>query len=134
LTGDLGTLDWPVDGEIVARFGRAVHPVYRTEVVNNGIDIAAPKGTPVRAVGAGEVVYADWNGGYGLMLILDHDGGYYSIYAHLERAAARVGQVVPKGATVGTVGESGSLAGPRLHFEIRQEGRAVDPIQWLRDR
>ena len=134
LTGDLGNLDWPVDGEIVARFGRAVHPVYRTEVVNNGIDIAAPKGAPVRAVGEGEVVYADWNGGYGLMLILDHDGGYYSIYAHLERAAAGVGQRVPKGAIVGTVGESGSLAGPRLHFEIRQEGRAVDPIQWLRDR
>jgi murein hydrolase activator len=134
LTGDLGNLDWPVDGEIVARFGRAVHPVYQTEVVNNGIDIAAAKGTPVRAVGAGEVVYADWNGGYGLMLILDHDGGYYSIYAHLDRTAAGVGQRVAKGAVVGTVGESGSLAGPRLHFEIRQEGRAVDPIQWLRDR
>lgn len=134
LTGDLGSLDWPVDGEIVARFGRAVHPVYRTEIVNNGIDIAAPRGTPVRAVGAGEVVYADWNGGYGLMLILDHDGGYYSIYAHLERAAAGVGARVGKGTVVGTVGESGSLTGPRLHFEIRQEGRAVDPIQWLRDR
>lgn len=134
LTADLGNLDWPVDGEIVARFGRAVHPVYRTEVVNNGIDIAAPRGTAVRAVGAGEVVYADWNGGYGLMLILDHDGGHYSIYAHLERAAARVGQRVAKGAILGTVGESGSLTGPRLHFEIRQEGRAVDPIQWLRDR
>jgi len=134
LTGDLGNLDWPVDGEIVARFGRAVHPVYQTEVVNNGIDIAAAKGTPVRAVGAGEVVYADWNGGYGLMLILDHEGGYYSIYAHLERTAAAVGQRVAKGAVVGTVGESGSLTGPRLHFEIRQEGRAVDPIQWLRDR
>jgi murein DD-endopeptidase MepM/ murein hydrolase activator NlpD len=134
LTGDLGSLDWPVDGEIVASFGRAVHPVYRTEIVNNGIDIAAPRGTPVRAVGAGEVVYADWNGGYGLMLILDHEGGYYSIYAHLERTAAAVGQRVAKGAVVGTVGESGSLTGPRLHFEIRQEGRAVDPIQWLRDR
>jgi septal ring factor EnvC (AmiA/AmiB activator) len=134
LTGDLGRLDWPVEGEIVARFGRAVHPVYRTEIVNNGIDIAAPQGTPVRAVGAGEVVYADWNGGYGLMMILDHDGGYYSIYAHLERARAGLGQRVAKGEVIGTVGESGSLTGPKLHFEIRQEGRAVDPIAWLRSR
>lgn len=134
LTGDLGSLDWPVQGEIVARFGRAVHPVYRTEVVNNGIDIAAPRGTPVRAVEVGEVVYADWNGGYGLMAILDHDGGYYSIYAHLERVAAAVGQRVGKGAVIGAVGESGSLSGPRLHFEIREGGRAVDPIRWLRDR
>ncbi|MGH7550997.1 MAG: murein hydrolase activator EnvC family protein [Gemmatimonadota bacterium] len=134
LTGDVGNLDWPVQGQIVARFGRAVHPVYRTEIVNNGIDIAAPRGTPVRAVGAGEVVYADWNGGYGLMVILDHDGGYYSIYAHLESAAAAVGQRVAKGAVIGAVGESGSLTGPRLHFEIREGGQAVDPIRWLEDR
>ncbi|MGH7572296.1 MAG: murein hydrolase activator EnvC family protein [Gemmatimonadota bacterium] len=134
LTGDIGNLDWPVPGEIVARFGRAVHPVYRTEIVNNGIDIAAPRGTPVRAIGAGEVVYADWNGGYGLMVILDHDGGTYSIYAHLESASAAVGRRVAKGAVIGVVGESGSLTGPRLHFEIREGGRAVDPIQWLRDR
>lgn len=134
LTGDLGNLDWPVQGEIVARFGRAVHPVYRTEIVNNGIDIAAPRGASVRAVGAGEVVYADWNGGYGLMLIVDHEGGYYSIYAHLESAGAAVGQRVSKGEVIGTVGESGSLTGPRLHFEIREGGRAVDPIAWLKDR
>ncbi len=134
LTGDIGNLDWPVQGEIVARFGRAVHPVYRTEVVNNGIDIAAPRGAPVRSIGGGEVVYADWNGGYGLMVILDHDGGYYSIYAHLESVATAVGRRVAKGAVIGAVGESGSLTGPRLHFEIREGGRAVDPIRWLRDR
>lgn len=134
LTGDLGRLDWPVEGEIVGRFGRTAHPVYRTEVMNNGIDISAPRGTPVRSVGAGEVAYVDWNGGYGLMVILDHEGGYYSIYAHLESAAVTVGQKVAKGAVIGAVGESGSLTGPRLHFEIREEGRAVDPIAWLRDR
>ncbi|HET9481950.1 MAG TPA: peptidoglycan DD-metalloendopeptidase family protein [Candidatus Polarisedimenticolia bacterium] len=134
LTADLGSLDWPVEGEIVGRFGRAVHPVYRTEVMNNGIDIAAPRGTPVRSVGAGEVAFVDWNGGYGLMVILDHEGGYYSIYAHLENAAVTVGQRVAEGAVIGAVGESGSLTGPRLHFEIREGGRAVDPIAWLRER
>jgi septal ring factor EnvC (AmiA/AmiB activator) len=132
LTGDFGALDWPVDGEIVERFGRSRHPVYNTEVVNNGIDIRAARGTPVRAVEAGEVVYADFNGGYGLMVIVDHDGGDYSLYAHLDRAAVSIGQRVAKGASIGTVGESGSLVGPKLHFEIRQGGRAVDPIGWLR--
>ncbi|HUF89463.1 MAG TPA: peptidoglycan DD-metalloendopeptidase family protein [Gemmatimonadota bacterium] len=134
LTGDFGALDWPVEGEILERFGRSRHPVYNTEIVNNGIDIRAPRGTPVRAVEAGEVVYADFNGGYGMMVILDHDGGDYSLYAHLDRAAVSIGTRVPKGQTIGTVGESGSLVGPKLHFEIRQSGRAVDPIGWLRRR
>ena len=132
LTGDFGALDWPVDGEIVERFGRSRHPVYNTEVVNNGIDIRAARGTPVRAVEAGEVVYADFNGGYGLMVIVDHDGGDYSLYAHLDRAAVSIGQRIAQGQSIGTVGESGSLVGPKLHFEIRQGGRAVDPIGWLR--
>ena len=134
LTGDFGALDWPVDGEIVERFGRSRHPVYNTEVVNNGVDIRAARGTPVRSVEAGEVVYADYNGGYGLMVILDHDGGDYSLYAHLDRAAVSIGERVAKGQTIGTVGESGSLVGPKLHFEIRQAGKAVDPIGWLRRR
>lgn len=134
LTGDFGALDWPVDGEIVERFGRSRHPVYNTEVVNNGIDIRAPRGAPVKAVEAGEVVYADWNGGYGQMVILDHDGGHYSLYAHLDRIGVAIGQTVAEGQAIGTVGETGSLVGPKLHFEIRQGGRAVDPIGWLRQR
>jgi septal ring factor EnvC (AmiA/AmiB activator) len=134
LTGDFGALNWPVDGEILERFGRSRHPVYNTEVVNNGIDIRAPRGTAVRSVEAGEVVYADFNGGYGLMIILDHDGGDYSLYAHLDRASVSIGERVARGQAIGTVGESGSLVGPKLHFEIRQAGRAVDPIGWLRQR
>lgn len=134
LTGDFGALNWPVDGEILERFGRSRHPVYNTEIVNNGIDIRAPRGTSVRAVESGEVVYADFNGGYGLMVILDHDGGDYSLYAHLDRASVSIGQEVALGQAIGTVGESGSLVGPKLHFEIRQAGRAVDPIGWLRRR
>lgn len=134
LTGDFGALDWPVDGQIVARFGRARHPVYNTEIINNGIDIVAARGTAVRAVEAGEVAYANWNGGYGLMVILDHDGGYYSLYAHLDRAHVGVGDQVAKSGAIGTVGETGSLVGPKLHFEIRKGGRAVDPIGWLKAR
>lgn len=134
LTGDYGALAWPVEGEIIERFGRSRHPVYNTEVVNNGIDIRAPQGTPVRAVEAGEIVYADWNGGYGQMVIVDHDGGYYSLYAHLARVDVAVGQRIAPRHVLGTVGETGSLVGAKLHFEIRQGGRAVDPIGWLRSR
>jgi len=134
LTGAYGALDWPVDGEIIARFGRAVHPVYRTEVVNNGIDIRTARGTPVKAVEGGRVVYVDWNGGYGLTIILDHDGGYYSLYSHLDRSNVAINQQVARSQVVGTVGESGSLEGAKLHFEIRQGGRAIDPIGWLRRR
>jgi septal ring factor EnvC (AmiA/AmiB activator) len=134
LTGEYGSLDWPVDGDIIARFGRARHPVYNTEIVNNGIDIRAARGTRVRAVEAGKVVYVDWYGGYGLTIIVDHDGGYYSLYAHLDRAQVSINQQVARGGVVGTVGESGSLEGPKLHFEIRQGVRAIDPVGWLRRR
>ncbi len=134
LTADVGALAWPVEGEIIARFGRAVHPVYKTEVVNNGIDIRAPRGAPVRTVGAGEVAYVDWNGGYGLMVIVDHDGGYYSLYAHLDRADVTIGQQVGQRQVIGAVGETGSLVGAQLHFEIREGGRAIDPIAWLQKR
>lgn len=132
LTGDFGELDWPVQGRIIESFGRSRHPVYNTEVVNNGIDIEAPGGTPVRSVAAGEVVYADWNGGYGQMVILDHEGGYYSLYAHLARFDVAIGEQVGARQTIGIVGETGSLVGPKLHFEIRKGGRAVDPIGWLK--
>ncbi len=134
LSGEFGALEWPVDGTIVERFGRSIHPVYHTEVINNGIDIQAPRGTPVRAVEAGEVVYADWNGGYGQMVILDHAGGWYSLYAHLDRANVAIGQKVGRGDAIGTVGETGSLTGPKLHFEIRKGGKAVDPVGWLKGR
>lgn len=134
LTGDFGNLDWPVEGEIIERFGRSIHPVYRTQVINNGIDIRAQRGSPVRTVESGEVAYADWNGGYGLTVIVDHDGGHYSIYSHLDRVNVAIGQRVEKRQVIGTVGESGSLVGPKLHFEIRKGRQAVDPIGWLRAR
>lgn len=134
LTGDFGALDWPVQGEIIETFGRSRHPVYNTEVVNNGVDIRASRGTAVRTVESGEVVYADWNGGYGQMVILDHEGGDYSLYAHLDRIDVAIGQRVSKGSVIGSVGETGSLVGPKLHFEIRKQGKAVDPIGWLRQR
>jgi murein DD-endopeptidase MepM/ murein hydrolase activator NlpD len=132
LTSAYGKLDWPVEGEIIEGFGRSQHPIYGTAVINNGIDIRAPRGTPIKAVESGTVQFVDWYGAYGKTVILDHQGGHYSIYSHLEDVSVKPGQKVAHGAVIGTVGDTGSLDGPKLHFEIRKGGKAVDPISWLR--
>jgi septal ring factor EnvC (AmiA/AmiB activator) len=130
-TTDLGRLDWPVDGEILYRFGRTVNP-NNTGIRWNGIGIKAPLGTPVKAIAAGEVVMAEPNGTYGLMIVLQHGGGDYSIYSSLEKMNVRKGAKVAKGEIIGTVGEADPDLGPRLHLEIRRKGPAVDPLEWLR--
>jgi septal ring factor EnvC (AmiA/AmiB activator) len=82
-------------------------------------------------VAAGRVRFAGWFHGYGRMVILDHGGGYFSVSGHLDQVSVENGQLVPAGAVLGTVGETGSLAGPRLYFEIRKGGDALDPREWL---
>jgi len=133
-TADLGRLDWPVEGEIVYEFGRAPGPG-DTFIRRHGIGIAAPVGTPVRSVAAGTVRYAQPMGTYGLMVLLDHGGGYYSLYGQLQSSAVRPGQVIERGVVVGTTGGQNSDEGPHLYFEIRGENlQAQDPVQWLRRR
>ena len=130
-TSDLGRLDWPVDGTVLYRFGRVINP-NNTTTRWNGMGIAAPVGTAVRAIAPGTVVSVGPLGTYGLTVILQHGGGDYSIYASLKSAAVRTGTVVRKGDAVGTVGISDPDLAPHLHFEIRPQGRAVDPESWLR--
>jgi septal ring factor EnvC (AmiA/AmiB activator) len=131
-TGDLGRLDWPVEGTILYRFGRVVNP-NNTQVRWNGIGIGAPVGTTVRAIADGEVVVAEAIGTYGTTVIVQHGGGDYSVYGSLARADVRRGARVRKSQTIGTVGASDPEMGPHLHFEIRRErGVAVDPLDWLR--
>jgi septal ring factor EnvC (AmiA/AmiB activator) len=132
-TSDFGRLDWPVDGDIIYRFGRVVN-ANNTATRWNGIGIAASAGTPVTAVAAGTVTLAESMGTYGDCVILDHAGGDYSIYCSLGRISVRVGQRIEKGAAVGTVGVADPELGPHLHFEMRPKGRAVDPLEWLRGR
>ncbi len=132
-TADLGRLDWPVEGTIVYRFGRVVNP-NNTKITWNGIGIGAALGTPVKSIAAGEVVVAEPLGTYGLTIIVQHGGGNYSMYASLQAVRVQKGQRVAKGQVVGTVGQSDPDMPPRLHFEIRPQGRAVDPLEWLRDR
>ncbi len=131
-TADLGRLDWPVDGEIIYRYGRVRNP-NNTAVIWNGIGIGAPAGTPVKAVAAGEVVIAESQGTYGLTVLVHHGGGSYAMYASLGELRVRKGARVEKGAIVGTVGQSDPDMPPRLHFEMRpNQGRTVDPLEWLR--
>ncbi len=127
-----GGLRWPAEGKVLSGFGTQKHPKYGTSTLNNGIDIKAPKGASVRAVADGQTVYADRFLGYGQVVILDHGTGYYTLYAHLSAIYTDVGVVVGEGDVIGEVGDSGSLEGSRLHFEVREQGRPVDPSVWLR--
>jgi septal ring factor EnvC (AmiA/AmiB activator) len=132
-TSDLGQLDWPVDGDIIYNFGRVVNP-NNTTTRWNGIGIAAPEGTSVKAVSAGSVVVAETFGTYGLTVIVQHGGGDYSVYGSLSSLAVQKGAVVSKGQVLGLVGAADPELPPHLHFEMRPQGRAVDPLEWLRGR
>jgi septal ring factor EnvC (AmiA/AmiB activator) len=125
-----GSLPWPVTGAVRVPFGRRKHPRFDTYTLQNGILIDAPEDAPVAAVHGGTVVFAERFLGYGLMLIVDHGGKHHSLYAHLASARVGVGQRVSAGQTLGTVGAD-SLEGPGLYFELRVQGKAEDPAEWL---
>lgn len=127
-----GRLPWPVQGEIIGNFGLETHPEWGTQVRNNGIDIRAPEGTPVRCVGEGRIELVDWLPGYGQSVIVNHGQGYYSVYSHLGNVSVEVGAKIEAGQTLGAVGDSGSLKGACLHFEIRKARDAQNPSTWLR--
>jgi murein hydrolase activator len=129
-----GLLDWPADGAVSAAFGAVVHPRFKTEVPHPGLDIDAPEGQPFRSIFDGRVAYAAPLAGYGLTVVLDHGHGVVSIYAHADVLLVAAGQDVTRGQEIGRVGDSGSLRGPYLYFEIRDGGKPVDPSPWLRRR
>lgn len=135
-TGDFargrGALDWPVRGPLVGHFGPETHPKWGTSTLNNGIDIRAPAGTPVRAVAKGRVDYtSDDYAGYGQIVIINHGDGYYTLYAHLSEILVADKQDVMPGHVIGKVGDTGSLKGVELHFEVRKGGSALNPEDWL---
>ena len=128
-----GALDWPVSGNLVGRFGTERHPRFGTTTLNNGIDISAQIGTPVRAVAKGKVDFTSEDyGTYGQMIIVNHGDGYYTLYGHLSEISVGVGAQVAAGQVIGQSGDSGSLKGAVLHFEVRRGGSALNPEDWLR--
>jgi murein DD-endopeptidase MepM/ murein hydrolase activator NlpD len=129
-----GRLPWPTQGRITAAFGAQVHPRFGTRTFRNGVDIEANEGRDVAAVYGGHVIYTGWFKGYGNLVILDHDNEYYTLYAHMADIGVNEGDDVRQGQRLGTVGDTGSLEGPRLYFEVRFQGKPQDPEQWLRQR
>jgi septal ring factor EnvC (AmiA/AmiB activator) len=129
-----GRLPWPVNGKVIRGFGKHTHPRYGTVTMNNGLDISAPAGAPIVAVAAGVVEFVDWIDAFGKCVILNHGGGYYTLYAHVAATSVAQGQKVGRGQVIAEVGDTGSLDGYVCHFEVRQARKALNPAEWLSKR
>ncbi len=120
-----GVLGWPVSGPVTSGFGS------RWGRIHEGVDIAVGEGTPVHAAAAGTVIYAGWMGGYGNLVVVDHGNGLSTAYAHNSSLSVSVGQSVAAGELVSYSGNTGNSTGPHVHFEVRVNGSAVDPLGYL---
>lgn len=122
-----GKLRLPARGEIIGRFGAP-----RNEATSwKGVFIKAAEGQPIKAVASGQVIYADWLRGFGNILIVDHGGGYISLYSACESVLKKVGDPVKAGDTIATTGNSGGMSDSGVYFEIRQNGKPLDPMTWV---
>lgn len=121
---------WRSSGKyaIISRYGYRRHPISGQYRIHAGVDLAARNGTAIIASSPGRVRYAGWLGGYGLLVEVEHAGGVTTRYGHLSRIAVVPGQAVARGGVIGFVGSTGSSTGPHLHYEVRQRGRAVNPL------
>ena len=127
-----GKLPFPVaKGRVEVHFGRTTDPRFGTVTLQKGVDVRAPLGTPVHAVWDGKVAHAGWFKGFGNLLIIDHGDRVFSLMAHLDQLEKAVGDVVHQGDEVGTVGDTGSLKGAYLYFELRDGQKPLDPERWL---
>ena len=126
-----GLLQWPTTGRLRSGFGTVVHPEFKTKVPHPGWDIETDFGAEIVSIFSGRVVFSDWMRGYGLTAIVDHGAGLLSIYAHASVLLVEQGQRVSGGQQLGTVGDTGSLSGPFLYFELRVDGQPTDPEAWL---
>lgn len=119
---------FPLSGAITSRFGMRAHPLLGGYRMHSGVDVAAPSGTPILAPADGIVSYANWRGGYGLSVSVDHGGGVQTRFGHMSRLAVYPGERVVRGQILGLVGSTGRSTGPHLHYEMRYNGQAIDPL------
>ena len=132
--GVKGGLPWPAEGSVLTYFGRQKHPTFNTYVQRKGIEIRTLEGSAIHAVMPGTVVYADWLKGYGLVIILDHANGFFSLYAHASKILTSVGAQVASGQAIGETGDTGMTGENTLYFELREGAEPVDPLHWLAKR
>jgi len=127
-----GKLIWPVKGKIVSKYGRNMHPVLKTWTENLGIDIEAAEGADIRSVNMGKIVWVGWLRGMRNMVLVDHGGGYYTVYGHLDEVFVNTGETVGDAQIIGRIGDRRSLDGSTLHFQIWNGMTHFDPETWLR--
>lgn len=130
-----GSMEWPVPEwtRISSEFGTRLHPILKVNKFHSGVDIAAPTGTPVRAANDGTVIMATYNGGYGNCVVINHGGGIATLYGHNSKLLVKVGDTVKRGQQIAKVGSTGTSTGPHVHFEVKEDGKQVNPLQkkWL---
>jgi septal ring factor EnvC (AmiA/AmiB activator) len=129
-----GKLAWPLFGDVISSFGKKKSSLFDTYTFNNGIEIKPLHSEEIKAVQGGEVIFSDYFKGYGNLLIIQHPGNFHSLYGHCEKFLKKPGDRVSPGETVALVGNSGSLYGKCLYFEIRQNLKPQDPLLWLHKR
>jgi len=127
-----GLLIRPVKGKIITLYGPYKNPKYNITNFRSGIDIEADNGEPVRSVFKGRILYSSWFKTYGNMIIIDHGKNFYTVYAHLEEAFKAKGDAVGTGEVIATVGDTGSMTGAKLYFEVRHHGKPINPLPWLK--
>jgi murein hydrolase activator len=127
-----GRMNLPVRGEIIESYGKHKHPEFNSYTFSKGLSISASSGTEIKAIYEGTVIFADYFKGFGNMIIVDHGGGYFSLYAHAARLSKKVGAEVARHEQIAFVGDVDSSKGNMLYFEIRHQGKPVDPAGWVR--
>jgi septal ring factor EnvC (AmiA/AmiB activator) len=127
-----GRLPWPVDGKVALRYGSQKDPQFNTPIFRSGTFIESTTDSLAKAVHGGKVVFAEWFKGYGQLVIVNHGGGYHTLYGSLSEIFTRVGDIIKERQAVGRIGNSGILNSPGVYFEVRYKGKPLDPLQWLR--
>ncbi|MFC1591772.1 murein hydrolase activator EnvC family protein [Thermodesulfobacteriota bacterium] len=127
-----GHLKFPVQGKIISTFGKKEHPELHTYTFQKGINIRAAEGTKIKAIYDGKVIFSDWFKGYGNIIIIDHGDNYYSLSAHASSLLKKVDDIVHEGETIALVGDTSSIKGSCLYFEIRHHGKPQNPLRWLK--
>lgn len=127
-----GDFRYPLQARITSPFGPRRHPIFGVRSMHSGIDLAAPRGTPIKSSEGGLVIYSGWYGGYGKVAIVDHSKGFSTLYAHMDRISVKVGDRLRQGDTIGYEGATGYATGPHLHFELRSKGKPQNPVIYLK--